>query len=72
MSFRVGDTVAMRFEVLERVGSGGMGAVYKARDQLTGSTVALKALQSQDPDAGSRFRREAQVLAALRHDAIVR
>ncbi|MCB9699452.1 MAG: protein kinase [Alphaproteobacteria bacterium] len=72
MSFHVGDTVAMRFEVLERVGSGGMGAVYKARDQLTGGTVALKALQSQDPDAGSRFRREAQVLAALRHDAIVR
>ncbi len=47
-----------------------MGAVYRARDTVSGSRVALKILQGSAP--GERFSREAQLLAELRHPAIVR
>ena len=72
MSFRVGDRVGDRFLLLERVGHGGMGGVYRATDEQTGATVAVKVLESPDRDASSRFRREANVLATLQHEAIVR
>lgn len=71
MTFRVGDRVGDRFLLLERVGHGGMGGVYRATDEETGRTVAVKVLESPDRDSASRFRREANVLATLRHDAIV-
>jgi serine/threonine protein kinase len=72
VTFRVGDRLGDRFLLLERVGHGGMGGVYRATDEQTGGTVAVKVLESPDKDAASRFRREANVLATLRHEAIVR
>jgi len=61
------------FEILEAIGSGGMGQVYRARDSKLGRDVALKVLPplfADDPERVARFRREAQVLAALNHPHI--
>ena len=57
-----------RFEVLERIGSGGMGTVYRAYDERLEREVALKQLQSADSE---RVLREAQAAARLNHPAIV-
>ncbi|HEX6465354.1 MAG TPA: protein kinase [Vicinamibacterales bacterium] len=61
------------YEVLSLVGAGGMGEVYRARDTRLGRDVALKTLPdtfTHDPERLARFRREAQVLAALNHPHI--
>ncbi|HEX5107115.1 MAG TPA: protein kinase [Vicinamibacterales bacterium] len=61
------------FEVLARLGEGGMGEVYRARDTKLNRDVALKVLPdtfARDPDRLSRFKREAQPLAALSHPSI--
>src|SRR6185295_17351672 len=49
-----------------------MGVVFRARDQKSGVTVALKLLRGEEPTEVERFDREATVLAELRHPAIVR
>jgi Tol biopolymer transport system component len=57
-------------EILELIGAGGMGEVYRGRDTKLGRDVAVKAMPSQfshDADRLVRFEREAQVLAALNH-----
>jgi hypothetical protein len=67
-----GARIADRFVIVSHAGSGGMGAVYRARDDQTGGTVALKLLQrSGDPDIAERFAREARVLSELSHPGIV-
>ena len=61
------------YEVIELLGRGGMGEVYRALDRRINRVVALKVLLpqfSQDPDRLARFRREAQVLAAMNHPRI--
>ncbi len=61
------------YEIVSVIGAGGMGEVYRARDSKLGRDVALKVLASSvagDPDRLARFRREAQVLAALNHPNI--
>jgi serine/threonine protein kinase/tetratricopeptide (TPR) repeat protein len=62
-----------RYEVIEAIGAGGMGEVYRARDSRLGRDVAVKvvpALWSGDRDRLSRLEREARVLASLNHPNI--
>lgn len=62
------------FEILELVGAGGMGEVYKARDPRLDRLVAIKVLSqrsSSDPDRRERFLREARAASALNHPNIV-
>jgi serine/threonine-protein kinase len=65
--------VPPRYELLEELGKGGMGEVYRGRDRLLGREVALKRIRRglAGPDELLRFRREAQAVARLRHRHIV-
>ena len=61
------------YEVVELIGMGGMGEVYRARDARLNRDVAIKILPSlvaTDSDRLARFRREAQVLASLNHSNV--
>ena len=62
------------YELLEEIGAGGFGRVYRARDLALERDVAIKVLHPQltaDPGVMERFRREAQLAARLRHPNIV-
>jgi protein kinase-like protein len=60
------------YEVIDRLGAGGMGEVYRARDTRLGRTVALKVLRSgADPELLRRLDREARAASALNHPNIV-
>src|SRR5246127_4037498 len=61
------------YQVSALIGAGGMGEVYQAHDTKLGRDVAIKVLPeafAHDPERLSRFRREAQLLAALNHSNI--
>ncbi|WP_437488256.1 protein kinase [Sorangium sp. So ce1014] len=68
---RAGDVVGNRFEIEGHATAGGMAQVFRARDRLTGSPVAVKILQRKGPQEMLRFVREAQALATLHHPGIV-
>jgi serine/threonine-protein kinase len=62
------------YEILEPLGAGGMGEVYRARDQRLDRDVAIKVLPAEvatDPDRLARFEREAKALARLSHPNIL-
>lgn len=63
-----------RYQVVERIGRGAMGVVYRAHDAAMGRDVALKVLTTDiedDPDIRIRFHREAQAAASLSHPNII-
>ncbi|MCF8010798.1 MAG: PASTA domain-containing protein [Clostridiales bacterium] len=69
-----GETLGNRYELLHKLGGGGMAVVYKARDKYLDRTVTIKILRSEyasDDSFISRFRKEAQSVARLSHPHIV-
>jgi serine/threonine protein kinase len=69
----IGRTIG-QYQVLEKLGEGGMGAVYKARDTKLDRTVAIKVLapdKLSDPDRMARFTQEARAASALNNPNII-
>ena len=71
---KIGMMIGERYEILERIGTGGMSDVYKAKDYKLNRFVAVKVLKqefSENANFVSKFRVEAQAAAGLMHPNIV-
>ena len=71
---KIGMLIADRYEILEKVGTGGMADVYKSKDHTLNRYVAVKVLKqefSENANFVSKFRVEAQAAAGLMHPNIV-
>ena len=74
VTVRPGELFAGRYLLEDRLGEGGMGVVYRARDQRLGRQVALKVMRSElsdDPTFRARFEREAAAAAGFEHPNVV-
>jgi serine/threonine-protein kinase len=75
LEFPTGSTFAGRYTIIERIGAGGMGVVYKAIDTMLDGEVALKLMQpalAQMPGFIERFRREVRITRQITHPNICR
>lgn len=71
---KIGMIIGDRYEILEKIGTGGMSDVYKAKDHKLNRLVAVKVLKqefSENANFVSKFRVEAQAAAGLAHPSIV-
>ena len=71
---KIGMLVGDRYEIVEKIGTGGMSDVYKAKDRKLNRFVAVKVLKqefSENTNFVSKFRSEAQAAAGLMHPNIV-
>lgn len=71
MSIAIGDVLANRYRIVERLGRGGMAEVFQAVDQTLGREVAVKLLTERSDDVRRRFLLEAQSMAHLNHPNIL-
>ena len=74
MAYKPGDVISKRYRILERLGSGAQGVVYRARDLETRGELALKFLgegKGLDPELSRRMEREALAMARLRGTSAV-
>jgi tetratricopeptide (TPR) repeat protein/predicted Ser/Thr protein kinase len=69
---RVGTTLFDRFRVIERLGQGGMGVVYRARDLTLDADIALKVLASMSDEASERLRAEVRFARRVTHPNVCR
>lgn len=72
MPLEVGSLLVNRYRIVAELGRGGMGAVYHARDENLGVDVAIKENLFVSPQFAQQFRREATLLASLRHPSLPR
>src|ERR1043165_1789352 len=61
-----------RYELLDLLGKGGMGSVYRARDRRLGRTIAIKFILGAAPNLAMRFLREARTQAGIDHPNVCR
>ena len=70
----IGKTLDNRYEILEKIGTGGMAVVYKARDHRLNRLIAVKIMKedlAEDEEFRRRFHAESQAVAMLSHTNIV-
>ena len=67
----ISDRSIGQFELIRRIGEGGMGVVWEARDRSTGERVAVKLLKLENPELCARFARESKLIAAVKHPNVV-
>ncbi|MFQ5943967.1 MAG: protein kinase [Anaerolineales bacterium] len=72
MTLETGSILNERYRIESQLGKGGMGTVYLAYDQTLDIKVAVKENLNPDPDSEAQFRREAKLLASLRHPNLPR
>ncbi len=74
LPFKSGDVIDGKFQVVDFLGEGGMGAVYRVKHLTLGKELALKTFRSNqiDQEAWLRFQREAQSIGRLQHENIIR
>jgi serine/threonine-protein kinase len=74
LRFSVGDSLGDRYTIIEEIGAGGMGVVYKAIDRQLGKSVALKLMRTKsvDPSSIARFRRELSLAQQVSHPNVCR
>ena len=73
MSVMIGQVLNDRYEILEKIGEGGMAVAYRGRDRVLGRAVAIKVMRPElaaDGEFLARFRREARAAAGIIHEHI--